>query len=102
MLGLVLTAVAGTTCAWSAPLEVYGHLPHLENVALSPDGSRVAFIRTEGDTRSIGIVALGSGESLGKLRAGEEKVRTIGWADNDHVMVTTSATSALHGFFTPG
>jgi dienelactone hydrolase len=102
-LALVLAAgLAASTGAPGAPLEGYGRLPHLENVALSPDGSRVAFIRTEGDTRVIGIMALESGQSLGRLRAGDEKVRSIDWADNDHLMITTTGTSALHGLLTPG
>lgn len=37
--------------AWAAPLEVYGRLPHLEDFALSPDGTRIAFVKTEGNTR---------------------------------------------------
>src|SRR5262249_49787416 len=99
---LFATELTSPNGAHAAPLEVYGRLPHLENVALSPDGTRVAFVRTEGDTRVIGVVALAGGESLGRLRTGDEEGRGIDWADNDHVMITTTATSGLRGFFTPG
>jgi WD40-like Beta Propeller Repeat len=42
--------------ARAAPLEVYGRLPALENIALSPDGSRLAFVRTV-DTNRIPAIA---------------------------------------------
>jgi hypothetical protein len=99
---LLASELTRPACAYAAPLEVYGRLPHLENVALSPDGTRVAFVRTEGDTRVVGVIALAGGETLGRLRTGDEKVRRIDWADNDHVMITTTATSGLRGFLTSG
>jgi hypothetical protein len=37
---------------WAAPLEVYGRLPSLENVALSPDGSRIALIHATANDRA--------------------------------------------------
>ena len=40
---LTLATFAVAQLVQAAPLEVYGRLPHLENLALSPDGSRVAF-----------------------------------------------------------
>jgi hypothetical protein len=50
--GLLLAATAG-----AAPLEVYGRLPALEAVAISPDGSRLAYVRTEGDVRDVALAA---------------------------------------------
>jgi hypothetical protein len=32
-------------------LEAYGRLPSLEDVALSPDGTKLAFVRTTEDSR---------------------------------------------------
>src|SRR5256885_10117633 len=49
LLGAVL---GGAASARSAPLEVYGRLPRIEEVALSPDGSRIAFVKTEENNRS--------------------------------------------------
>ena len=91
-------ALAGAPCARAAPLEVYGRLPHLEEVELSPDGSRIAFVRTEGDTRVVAVVGAAKGERLATLRAGDQKLRGIEWADNDHLMIETSVTSVLRGF----
>src|SRR5215469_8603205 len=63
---LVLTA---------APLETYGRLPHIEDIALSPDGTRVAFVRTAGEERVLAITDLATGRLLATVRAGEEKLR---------------------------
>jgi hypothetical protein len=50
---LIGCALAAAPCARAAlPLEVYGRLPRLENLALSPDGARIAFAKTEGNDRS--------------------------------------------------
>jgi dipeptidyl aminopeptidase/acylaminoacyl peptidase len=80
------------------PLEVYGRLPHMEDVALSPDGTRIAFVRTEGDTRVVSVVSLAKHEMLGGLRIGDDKVRRIAWADDHNLMIVTSATALPAGF----
>jgi dipeptidyl aminopeptidase/acylaminoacyl peptidase len=77
---------------------VYGRLPNLEDVALSPDGSRIAFVKTTQNTRLIEIVSLADRKLLGGLRVGEEKLRGIYWADDNHLMITTSITSLPWGF----
>jgi dienelactone hydrolase len=77
----------------AVPLEVYGRLPHYENVVLSPDGSRVAFIRTDQNARTVVVLELASGNKLGELRAGDQKLRGIRWADNDRLMIFTSVTA---------
>ena len=77
----------------AVPLEVYGRLPRYENVVLSPDGSRVAFIRTDENARTVVVLDLASGKKLGQLRAGDQKLRGIRWADNDRLMIFTSVTA---------
>jgi esterase/lipase len=95
---LVSCVLAAAPCTHAAvPLEVYGRLPRLEHIALSPDGTRVAFVRTDGDERVLAITALATGQVLARLRAGDEKLRAIEWADDAHVMIETSVTGVLHG-----
>jgi dipeptidyl aminopeptidase/acylaminoacyl peptidase len=81
----------------AVPLEVYGRLPKLENVALSPDGSRVAYVRTTEDTRTVAAASLADRKQLGGLRIGEQKLRDVAWADNDHLLIVTSATTVPLG-----
>lgn len=98
-LGLIACCALGALAAApdiraAVPLEVYGRLPRYENVVLSPDGSRVAFIRTDENARTVVVVELASGKRLGQLHAGDQKLRGIRWADNDRLMIFTSVTTA--------
>jgi dipeptidyl aminopeptidase/acylaminoacyl peptidase len=83
--------------AQAAPLEVYGQLPSVEKLALSPDGTRVAFIRAVEDERLIGVGTLGDPKPLGLLHIGEAKVRSVEWADDNHLMIVTSVTALPTG-----
>jgi hypothetical protein len=58
-----LYMAGGSPCvaAEATPVDVYGHLPSLEDLALSPDGTRVAFIETEGDERNLYVTSLNEG-----------------------------------------
>ena len=84
--------------AGSVPLEVYGRLPALEDVALSPDGSRLAFVRTVQNTRVVAVISLADHKQLGGLRL-EEKLRSLVWADDNHLMIETSSTGMPRGLF---
>jgi len=96
-LALTLATLAFAPTVHAVPLEVYGHLPRIEEVVLSPDGSRLALVKTEGNTRVMAVYKLAGREMLGGLRVGEHKLRGIRWADNDHVMLYTSVTARLAG-----
>ncbi len=87
-----LLGMLAATRARAVPLEVYGRLPQLEDVALSPDGSKIAFVRTQGDSRLLAIVSLASRKMVGGLKVGDEKLRTLAWADDDNLLITTSVT----------
>jgi dipeptidyl aminopeptidase/acylaminoacyl peptidase len=81
----------------AAPLETYGRLPSLEDVALSPDGSRIAFVRTLESSRILAIAQVSPGKFLGGEKLGQAKLRSIRWADNDHLLITTSSTGMPFG-----
>jgi dipeptidyl aminopeptidase/acylaminoacyl peptidase len=74
----------------SAPLDVYARLPSIEDVAISPDGSRLAYVHTNGDERIVAIVSLPARAPLGAVKVGSEELRAIQWADNDRLLITTS------------
>ncbi|MDB6013555.1 MAG: prolyl oligopeptidase family protein [Gammaproteobacteria bacterium] len=82
----------------TAPLEVYGKLPSVEDVALSPDGSRLAMIRPVADDRMLVVISVSEHKVLGKgLRIGSTKLRSLEWADDDHLMIVTSETALPMG-----
>jgi dipeptidyl aminopeptidase/acylaminoacyl peptidase len=81
----------------ATPLEVYGRLPGLEEVSLSPEGSRIAFVTTTQNMRVIRIVSLADRKSLGGVRVGEAKLRAVSWADENHLLIMTSSTGLPFG-----
>ncbi len=96
LLTLLITVAARSTLA--APLSVYGHLPGVEDVALSPDGSRIAYVRTEGDLRIVVVATVADRKMIRWVCASEDKLRFIEWADDDNVMIYTSVTMSNFGF----
>ncbi|QSR15839.1 S9 family peptidase [Novosphingobium sp. KA1] len=79
------------------PLDAYGELPRIEDAALSPDGRNIASIsRIDGQRRLL--VVDETGKPLVNAATGDGKVRAIEWADNETMLLTTSATVAMSGF----
>jgi len=85
-----------------SPLEAYGHLPSLEDWALSPDGTKAANVQTKGDERYLLVRTLPEGQLLGGSRIGDEKLRAIRWMDNENLLIEVSFTSDVpFGFVGP-
>ncbi|HEY0799688.1 MAG TPA: hypothetical protein VGD54_02525, partial [Steroidobacteraceae bacterium] len=63
-------------------------------MALSPDGTKIAFVRTNGDQRSLLVVPLAKREVLGSVRIGDTKLRHVEWIDDDNLVATVSSTSS--------
>jgi dienelactone hydrolase len=95
---LILMGLLAARRAYAVPLEVYGNLPHIEDVSLSPDGSQIAFVLTEGDTRIIWVGPLADPKSAFPIRVGDEKLRGISWADDTHLLIAMSATTTPAGW----
>ena len=94
---LVVAGVVGAGCALAAPLEVYGHLPSLDEVMISPDGANLAFILTTGETRRIIVESIADRKLIGGMNLGDAKVRALDWADSRHLVITTSMTANAVG-----
>jgi hypothetical protein len=98
VISAVVLAVAsvlgmGTSLAAPVSVEVFGRLPALEDMVLSPDGSRVAFVETSGDKRSVLVFDLQNRDKpLGAFRVGDTKLRGVSWMDNDNLLITRSST----------
>jgi len=84
-----------------APIEVYGHLPTLEDLALSPDGTKLVFVRISGDERNLYIKPLTENKVLGVARVGDAKLRGIAWMDNDNLWFEVSSTGLPWGLSGP-
>jgi len=77
----------------TVPLAAFGRLPSLEDVVISPDGTKLAFVKTDGDSRNLAVVPLGKHEVLGGAHVGNVKLRDIEWVDEDNILGTISSTS---------
>lgn len=75
-----------------APLEAYGALPAYDYIDLSPSGDRMAYITVVGDDRSLIINDLSDMSLIGGVRAGDIKVRGLGWVGENYVYIYSTAT----------
>jgi len=81
------------------PLEAYGELPSVEDMAISPDGKSLATVaRVHGDRRLM--LTDVAGKLLNQIEIGTVKFRGVEWAGNDNVIVTNSWTQRLPFGFT--
>ncbi len=79
------------------PVDPYGQLPAIEEAALAPDGTRMAFIHTAGEERSVVVFDLKDHRIVAAARLGTARVRSLEWADDRRLMLTTSTTGMPWG-----
>jgi dipeptidyl aminopeptidase/acylaminoacyl peptidase len=85
-----------------SPLEILGGLPTLENVVISPDGKRLAFVKTAGESRALYAIEFGKSGILAGAKVADTKLRDIEWIDDDNLLATVSRTSPPPiGFYGP-
>ena len=89
---LSLACAAGRPADAQTPLSVYGNLPTLEDLALSPDGSKLAYIKTIGEQRNLYVHLLGQPKPLGSAGIGDAKLRSLDWMDNGNLLIGISGT----------
>ena len=84
--------VAGA--ARAAPLEAYGKLPVMDQVSISPDGSKVAFAQSINGKTAVVVDQLNPASVVGNLPPSEQTVRALIWADQTHLLVVKSPVGA--------
>jgi dipeptidyl aminopeptidase/acylaminoacyl peptidase len=82
--------IAGSHAANAA---VPGRLPALEDVSISPDGERIAYVKTHGDERVLVVTALDHPAAPTGVQVGDSKLRSVGWIDNGHLLIGVSETT---------
>jgi len=92
---LAAAAVVAGGVARAAPLDAYGKLPAVENVAISPDGVRLALIQTDGEKRSIRIENLAQHRLERLLQGGDVKLTGMLWVGPNHLVVSRGSTASL-------
>ena len=99
LLTLGIGASALAIAAEPPPLEAYGDLPAVEEIAISPGGRYIASVARLQNARRL-IVAEPGGTPRVNLNAGTVKVRGLEFASDDLVLLHNSATSSLGPNFT--
>jgi dipeptidyl aminopeptidase/acylaminoacyl peptidase len=99
-LGLALVFAGALSTARPAqaappPVEAYGKLPAVEEVSVSPSGQSYALITVDGEKRALVVGSLADNKPLYAVYVTGLKVVDVGWAGEDHVLVTVSATVPL-------
>jgi len=92
-----LCLLVWSAAAQGAPLEAYGSLPSLEDFAVSPDGKNIAYATFVNGKRTVLINDIGAGKVIGGIEVDTQKLRSISWGDNDHVLITLSVTHITVG-----
>lgn len=95
ILALCLGVALWVGPARAADLSLYGRLPSLEDVDLSPDGRFLAVIQTDGEKRHVIVHDFNTGKLAAGLDAGTHKVRYILWADPENLIVVMSQTTDM-------
>jgi dipeptidyl aminopeptidase/acylaminoacyl peptidase len=96
ILATVVAVLAfGATASWAQapPAASYGSLPAISDVAISPDGQRLAIANTIDGQSLLRVVNIESGavEHTAAAQSGT-KLRGVGWADDNHALFYTSQT----------
>jgi dipeptidyl aminopeptidase/acylaminoacyl peptidase len=80
-------------------LEIFARTPLIDDITLSPDGKRVAFITQKGDQKVLGFFDIAD-KKIHSVALGAKKIRSLFWAGNTHVVLVDSQTDFVPQFGT--
>lgn len=80
--------------AQPAPIEAYAALPAIQSVAVSPDGSTLAYIRRGADGDAV-VAQARTGEALVTIDVSDRVARGVFWASQDHVVISSTVNTKL-------
>ena len=98
-LGLVVASSA--VAAAPPPLRLFGQLPTVSTIELSPDGKRWVAAMGNEQAAQIQVRAVADGKLLSFTQVDKNKLRDVMWVGNDHIVTTVSTTTAVAGLEGP-
>ncbi len=103
--GWRLAAVAALGLAAAAravpPIAAFGHLPSVDLIAISPDGSKLAMVVSDAHGRQMQVRRVTDNGVIHVANVGLAKVRALQWAGDDHLLLTRSTTAEVTGLTGP-
>ena len=88
-MALAAVMVAGSALAQTPsvpPIAAYAALPAISSVALSDDGSTIAYLRRQGGTSEV-VVQTVDGEILAVVDVSDRRPAGISWVSPDHIAI---------------
>ncbi len=79
------------------PLDLFAASPLIDEISLSPNGKRIAFISQKGDQKVLGYFDIAD-RKIHTFALGAKKIRNLQWGDNTHIVLVSSQTTALPEF----
>ncbi|MDV6329881.1 S9 family peptidase [Asticcacaulis sp. 201] len=79
------------------PVEAYAAPPLVDQIAVSPDGKRIAMISQSGDDKVLIHFTIAENKP-NYIGIGPAKIRDLFWGDNEHVVITNSRTTIIKEF----
>lgn len=79
------------------PLKLFGQLPTVGKITLSPDGKRYAAIIGSDSAPQLQVRTTADNKVLSVTPAEKQKLRSLSWVGNDHVIATISNSYTASG-----
>ncbi len=76
-------------------LEAYGSLPTVATMAISPNGDRVAFRRTDDAIDAVFVMDITSNEVIGAVDGSETKIRQVSFLDQNQLLLFAEESLAV-------
>jgi dipeptidyl aminopeptidase/acylaminoacyl peptidase len=93
---LWLPLAAGAAPPPPLKTEMFGSLPNIELMTISPDGEKIAYIVVTGSERRLVVKTLAGVEQYASP-LGDNKVRSLDWAGINYILVSVSTSQVLFG-----
>jgi len=93
---LVLGAPAAAAPPAPPPLAAYGRLPAIEDASMSPSGGLFALITSEKGHQIVLVRQSADGKIVQGVDFGVNKIRSLSWAGEDHLLIFNTASQTLH------
>lgn len=96
--GLICSAAIAK--AAPPPLSLFGQLPTVGDITLSPDGSRYAATISNDRTSQVQVRTTADNKMITAFSANFTKVRSLTWVGNDHIVAMVSNTEEASAYTT--